>query len=121
MIHPGRFSPSANSLSADSSIHSSPVLDGLDQHFQAPLLLTAPLINLNNIDNLSSQKFLGMLGIERWAAGCRSKYANYCDMLPPCFLFQCTNRKIKPLTPPTSFQIKKIELLSFVWLNVLHH
>ena len=93
MIHPRRFSPSVNSLSADSSIHSSPVLDGLDQHFQAPLLLTAPLINLSNIDKFSSQNFSGMLGIKRGAAGSRSKYANYCDMLPHVFYFSAQTEK----------------------------
>ena len=40
-----------------------------------------PLIKISNIDKFSSEKNLGMLGIEPGAAGSRRKYANHCAKL----------------------------------------
>ena len=46
------------------------------------ILLAAPLINLSNIDNFSTEKKLGTLGIKPGAAGSGSKYANHGALLP---------------------------------------
>ena len=46
------------------------------------ILLAAPLINLNNIDNISTEKKLVTLGIKPRAAGSGRKYANHGALLP---------------------------------------
>ena len=44
-------------------------------------LYVAPLSNLSNMDNVSTEFFL--LGIDTRAAASGSKHANHCAMLPP--------------------------------------
>ena len=56
-----------------------PGLDGFDPLFQATIHFPAPLINLSNIDNFSSENFLGTLGIEPRAAVPEAR------MLPLCY------------------------------------
>ena len=75
-------------------------------------LSTFLLINLCNINNFSSEIFLGMLGIKPRTAVSGSKYANYCATLPSN---DARLRESKPWTDQKQFAATKKSVLLNNW------
>ena len=63
--------------------HYPELINGFDQHFQAPFPPAAPLINLSNMANFSSEKNSGTLGFEPGADGTGSNCDNHLPVTMP--------------------------------------